>query len=73
MEDISHRARVVSLTCDTGTPEDPMILLVKEVRDEDKRLALSRPEAVLLPPREGVTPFKAEFRAYAQKLSTNMC
>ena len=63
MEDTS---RAVSLTCDNGTPEDPMILYVKEFSGQDERVGMSKPEAVLLPPRDGATPFKAEFCTYAQ-------
>ena len=64
MEDTGTGA--VSLTNDTGTPGDPIILFVKEVSGEPERLGVSKPEAVLLPPRAGATPCKAEFRTHAQ-------
>ena len=66
MEDTGCGAGVVSLTHDTGTSGDPMIVLVKAVSREHERLDISKPEAVLLPPREGATPFKAEFCMHAQ-------
>jgi len=65
-------AGFVSLTHDTGTPEDPIILFVKEVIGEHGRLGVSKPEAILLPPREGATPFKEEFRTHVLKLSANI-
>jgi hypothetical protein len=61
MEDTS-----VWLMRDTGTPSDPMILFVKDFCGDDKRLGMSEPEAVLLPPPDGETPFKAEFHTHLQ-------
>jgi len=66
MEDTSRSAGAVSLTFDTGTPRDPMVLFVKGFSGGDERLGVSKPEVVLLPPQDGATPFKAEFRTYAQ-------
>jgi hypothetical protein len=60
MEDKGCSTGVVSLTHDTSTAEDPIILFVKEVIGEHERLDVS----VLFPPQEGATPFKAEFRTH---------
>jgi hypothetical protein len=61
MEDTS-----VWLMRDTGTPGDPMILLVTDFSGDNERLRISERQAVLLPRPDGVTPFKAEFRTHLQ-------
>jgi hypothetical protein len=59
---------IVSLTHDTGTPPDPVILFLKGFQESprSRRLDINKPEAVLLPARGGNTPFKAEFCMHAQ-------
>jgi len=47
-----------------STPDDPMILFAKGVDGESERLGAHRPEAALLPPQEGSTPFKLQFLYY---------
>jgi hypothetical protein len=64
MEDKGCSTGVVSLTHDTSTAEDPIILFVKEVIGEHERLDVSKLGTVLFPPQEGATPFKAEFRTH---------
>jgi hypothetical protein len=57
MDDASH----VSLASGSGpgsTADNPMLLFAKAIVQKAKRRAASRP---LLPPREGKTPFKAQY------------
>jgi hypothetical protein len=60
MADTSH----VSLASGSGpgsTPDNPMLLFAKVINIKAERLEASRPEVALLPPREGTTPFKAQY------------
>jgi len=62
MDDCSRLSFMSS--SDLGTPDDPMILFVKTLSAESERLSISKPEAALLPPPKGTTPFKVQFLYY---------
>jgi hypothetical protein len=60
MDDTS-RISLISSSSPGSTPDDPMVLFAKAIDRESERLGKARPEAALLPPREGTTPFKPQF------------
>jgi hypothetical protein len=60
MDDTS-RISLISSSGPGSTPDDPMILFAKAIDRESERLGEPRPEAALLPPREGTMPFKPQF------------
>jgi hypothetical protein len=68
MDDTSRLPFISS--SDLGTPDDPMILFVKTLSAESGRLSISKPEAALLPPPEGTTPFKVQF---CRRLTSFQC
>jgi hypothetical protein len=54
MDDTS-RISLISSSGPGSTPDDPMILFAKAIDRESERLGEPRPEAALLPSREGMT------------------
>lgn len=55
----------ISFTPNSGPgskPDDPMVVLCEVSGTRDEMHTSARPEAILLPPREGKSPFQARFR-----------